>query len=77
MHAIVLNMPGQGAKEARCSENIYLDPDLNGLTEYQTVHGSANDIDGKGLLYPSDTAGAAVALLERNAGYKWMEEAMD
>lgn len=77
MHVILLNMFGQGAQEARCTENVYLHPELHGLSEYQTVHGSADDIAGKGTVNPSATVRAAAAILERHAGCKGVEEAMD
>ena len=77
MHVILLNMFGQGAQEARCTENVYLYPGLHDLSEYQTVHGSADDIAGKGVVNPSATLRAAAAILERHAGCKGIEEAMD
>ena len=77
MHVILLNMFSQGAQEARCTENVYLHPDLHGLSEYQTVHGSADDLAGKGVVNPSATLRAAAAILERHAGCKGIEEAMD
>ena len=77
MHVILLDMFGQGAQEARCTENVYLHPELHGLSEYQTVHGSADDIAGKGIVNPSATMRAAAAILERHAGCKGIEEAMD
>ena len=77
MHVMLLNMFGQGAQEARCTENVYLHPELHGLSEYQTVHGSADDLAGKGVVNPSATLRAAAAILERHAGCKGIEEAMD
>ena len=77
MHVMLLNMFGQGAQEARCTENVYLHPELHGLSEYQTVHGSADDIAGKGVVNPFATVRAAAAILERHAGCKGIEDAMD
>ena len=77
MHVILLNMFGQGAQEARCTENVYLHPELHGLSEYQIVHDSADDLAGKGIVNPSATVRAAAAILERHAGCKGTEEAMD
>ena len=77
MHVILLNMFGQGAQEARCTENVYLHPELHGLSEYQTVHGSADDLAGKGVVNPSATLRAAAAILERHVGCKGIEEAMN
>ncbi len=77
MHVILLNMFGQGAQEARCTENIYLHPGLHGLSEFQTVHGSADDIAGKGIVNPSATLRAAAAILERYGGCQGLEKGMD
>ena len=77
MHVILLNMFGQGAQEARCTENIYLHPELHGLSEFQTVHGSADDIAGKGTINPSATLRAAAAILERYGGCTGLEKDMD
>ena len=70
MHVVLLNIFGQGAQETRCTENVYLHPDVYGLSEYQTVHGSADDIAGKGLVNPTATVRAAASILERFAGCK-------
>ncbi|KAM0800966.1 isocitrate dehydrogenase [Usnea florida] len=70
MHVVLLNIFGQGAQETRCTENVYLHPDVYGLSEYQTVHGSADDIAGKGLVNPTATVRAAASILERYAGCK-------
>ena len=77
MHVILLHMFGQGAQEARCTENVYLHPELHGLSEYQTVHGSADELAGKAVVNPSATLRVAAAILERHAGCKGIEEAMD
>jgi hypothetical protein len=44
MHAELVIKYGHGAQEERFSRNVYLHPDLDGMVEYQTVHGSADDI---------------------------------
>jgi len=77
MHVILLNMLGQGAQEGRCTENVYLHPSVAGLSEYQTVHGSADDIEGKGIVNPAATIRAAAAILERNCGCKGAENDVD
>ena len=77
MHVMLLHIFGQGAQEARCTENIYLHPDTHLLHEYQTVHGSADDIEGKGVVNPSATIRAAAAILERQGGCKGAEGAID
>ncbi|PIG84248.1 isochorismatase family hydrolase [Aspergillus arachidicola] len=54
--------------ETMCAENVYLSPSLHRLSEYQTVHGSADAIAGQGLVNPFATIRAAAAILERHGG---------
>jgi nicotinamidase-related amidase len=68
MHAELVVKYGHGAQEERFSRNLYLHDDLAGLTEYQTVHGSADDIAGRGVVNPLATLRAAADILERHAG---------
>ncbi|KAH1486900.1 hypothetical protein KXV92_004832 [Aspergillus fumigatus] len=55
-------------RESACAENVYLHPDVWGLSEYQTAHGSADDLVGKGIVNPTATIRAAAAVLEDQAG---------
>ena len=55
MHTILLNIFGQSAQETRCTENVYLHPRQHGLSEFQTAHGSPDDLAGKGADNPSAT----------------------
>jgi len=68
MHVVLLHLMGLGPQESRCTQNVYLHPGLAGLTEYQTVHGSADSLAGRGLVNPFATMRAAAALLENHAG---------
>lgn len=77
MHVMLLHMLGQGAQESRCTKNVYLHPSVAGLSEYQTVHGSADDIEGKGIVNPAATIRAAAAILERDCGCKGAEADVD
>ena len=77
MHSILLDKFDKGAQENHCTENIYLKPELDGLVEYQTVHGSADDIAGKELVNPLATIRAAAAILEKHGGCKGAEEAVE
>ena len=77
MHVILLDMFGRIAQEERCTENVYLHPAVRGLSEYQTVHGSADDIAGKDLVNPSATMRAAAAILEQKAGCVGAGESME
>ncbi|GKZ27233.1 hypothetical protein AbraIFM66951_004577 [Aspergillus brasiliensis] len=65
---VFLNWFGQSTPETMYAENVYLRPDVSGLSEYQTVHGSADAIADKGLVNPFATIRAAAAILERHAG---------
>ncbi|KAF7184401.1 hypothetical protein CNMCM7691_005221 [Aspergillus felis] len=68
MQTILLDKFGLGAQESACAENVYLHPDVQGLSEYQTAHGSADDLVGKGIVNPTATIRAAAAVLEEHAG---------
>lgn len=65
MQVFMLKLFGGEVQETSCAENVFLHPKLNGLTEYQTVHGSADDLEGKGIVNPTATIRAAAAILER------------
>lgn len=68
MHVVLLDRFGSERQENRCTENVYLHPDLNGLVEYQTVHGSADDLEGTDTVNPTATVRAAALIAERHAG---------
>ena len=76
MEVIFLEMFSQGVQETSYSENVYLHPETFGLSEYQTVHGSADDLTGKGTVNPSGTMKAAAAILENHGGCIGMEQRM-
>ncbi|QKW22509.1 isocitrate dehydrogenase [Kitasatospora sp. NA04385] len=67
MHVVLLDRYGSERQENRCTENVHLHPALNGLTEYQTVHGSADDLAGRDLVNPVATIRAAARIAERHA----------
>jgi len=69
MHSELIARFGLGRQEERWSRNVYLAEDVAGLEEYQTVHGSADDIAGGNSVNPFATLRAAAALLERHAGF--------
>ncbi|MGM1059440.1 isocitrate/isopropylmalate family dehydrogenase [Saccharothrix sp. Mg75] len=68
MHVVLLDRYGEDKQENRCTENAYLHPDLAGLVEYQTVHGSADDLTGRDTVNPVATVRAAAAVVERHCG---------
>ncbi|MGK4585774.1 isocitrate/isopropylmalate family dehydrogenase [Kitasatospora sp. HPMI-4] len=68
MHVVLLDRFASERQENRCTENVHLHPDLKGLVEYQTVHGSADDLEGTGTVNPVATVRAAALIAERHAG---------
>ncbi|MEU0478781.1 isocitrate/isopropylmalate family dehydrogenase [Streptosporangium sp. NPDC006013] len=68
MHVVLLDRFGAERQENRCTENVYLHPDVAGLVEYQTVHGSADDLTGTDTVNPVATVRAAAMIAERHAG---------
>ncbi|MFO0747265.1 MAG: isochorismatase family protein [Myxococcota bacterium] len=77
MHADLLHRAGLGAQDERCSKNVYLADGVAGMVEYQTVHGSADDIAGRDLVNPSATLRAAAAILEDHGGVAGVRAAVD
>ena len=77
MHVVLVNMFGLGVQETRCTENVYLHPDVYGLSEVQTVHGSADHIAGKRHVKPAATVRAAASMLEQYASYKDIKAAIE
>jgi isocitrate/isopropylmalate dehydrogenase len=77
MHAVLLQQFGLDAQESRFTRNVYLDPRVNRLVEYQTVHGSADDIAGKGIVNPVATIRAAAAIMEHHAGCQGVQRATE
>lgn len=74
--AIVLHLK-LGTKETLFTKNVYLEPGLRGLVEYQTMHGSADDVAGAQLVNPLATIRAAAAMLEEQFGVSGVKRAMD
>lgn len=68
VHTELITRFGLGHQEERWSRNVYLADEVAGLEEYQTVHGSADDIAGEDRVNPLATLRAVAALLERHAG---------
>ncbi|MFD5826270.1 isocitrate/isopropylmalate family dehydrogenase [Lentzea sp. NPDC060358] len=68
MHVVLLDRLGSERQENRCTENVHLHPAVSDLVEYQTVHGSADDLEGLGTVNPTATIRAAAAIAQRHAG---------
>ncbi|MER6917242.1 isocitrate/isopropylmalate family dehydrogenase [Streptomyces sp. NPDC000594] len=77
MHVMLLDRYGCGPQETRCAENVFLDPALGRLTEYQTVHGSADDLTGLDRVNPLATIRAAAQIAEGHAGCAGAVAAME
>ena len=77
MEVLFLDMFGKAVQENSYSENIYLAPGMNELVEYQTVHGSADDLEDKNLVNPSATLKAAASIMEHYASCKGAEKTMN
>ncbi|ARF71064.1 isocitrate dehydrogenase [Kitasatospora albolonga] len=77
MHVVLLDRFGSDRQENRCTENVLLHPDVHGLTEYQTVHGSADDLEGLDRVNPVATVRAAAAIAERYGGCVGAAEAVE
>ena len=77
MHTMLLETFGLDAQEPRCIENVYMHPDVYGLSEYQIVHGSADDFAGKGLANSVAMIRTAASILEYHAGCRGVEAAME
>jgi isocitrate/isopropylmalate dehydrogenase len=77
MHVVLLDRFGSERQESRFTENVHLHPEVAGLVEYQTVHGSADDLEGRDLVNPVATARAAAAVAERHAGCAGAVRAME
>ena len=77
MHADLVIKYGHGAQEERFSHNVYLHPSLAGMEEFQTVHGSADDIAARDLVNPLATLRAAAVVAERHGGCAGAVEAME
>ncbi|MCK8678560.1 isocitrate/isopropylmalate family dehydrogenase [Streptomyces lichenis] len=77
MHVVLLDRYGAERQENRCTENVHLAAGLHELVEYQTVHGSADDLAGRDLVNPVATIRAAARVAERHAGCPGAEAAAE
>jgi len=66
LHEVLIFNLRLGRRNTLHSKNVYLHPDLSGLAEYQTVHGSADGIGGQGIVNPLAALRALAALVEEN-----------
>lgn len=77
MEVVFMDWLGRAVQETTYSENVYLSPITDNLQEYQTVHGSADDLVDKGVVNPTATIKAAAAILERHAKCIGLENIID
>ncbi|GLW90300.1 isocitrate/isopropylmalate family dehydrogenase [Actinokineospora globicatena] len=77
MHPFLLDRFGRERQENRFTENAHLDPGVRGLLEFQTVHGSADDIAGRDIVNPVATVRATAAIAQRYGGCAGAIDAME
>ncbi|MBM7774670.1 isocitrate/isopropylmalate dehydrogenase [Actinokineospora baliensis] len=77
MHPFLLDRFGRERQENRFTENAHLDPGVRGLLEYQTVHGSADDLEGRDTVNPVATVRATAAIAQRHGGCVGAIDAME
>ena len=65
LHELLMFHLGVGNRHSLFSKNVYLDSKLKGLVEYQTVHGSADDIAGKNIIDPTATLRALADIVQK------------
>lgn len=66
LHEVLILQLGLGTRNTLYSRNVYLHPELTGLVEYQTVHGSADNLGGKQLVNPLATLRAVAGFVEEH-----------
>jgi len=65
LHEVLIFHLGLGTRSTLFSKNVYLAPDYSGLVEYQTVHGSADDIAGYNIVNPFATLRIVAVIVEK------------
>jgi len=76
--AVLPKYYGIGNQNTTFSKDISLHPEAEGHEIYQTIHGSADDIAGKGIVNPFATLRATADIIENHGIeiYEKMEEAL-
>lgn len=77
LHEVLISASGSAVREMSCARNIYQHPSVDGLVEYQTIHGSADDLRGLGKVNPVATLRAAAAILTREFGCAGVASALE
>ena len=77
LHEVLILQLALGTRSTLYSRNTYLNPELAGLVEYQTVHGSADNLAGRGLVNPLATLRAVAAFVEEHLGEDKFVATMD
>ncbi len=68
---------GIGNKETMFSRDVSLNREIEGLRIYQTVHGSADNIAGKGIVNPIATLKATAAIFEEGGNVDGVAKKID
>ena len=77
LHELLIFHLGIGSRYNLFSKNVYLDSKLKGLVEYQTVHGSADDIAGKNIIDPTATLRALADIVQKEIGIEKFSSLMN
>jgi tartrate dehydrogenase/decarboxylase / D-malate dehydrogenase len=77
LHEMFLGMiPFQGRAGA-CARSVFLTDEFAKLVEYQTIHGSADDVAGSGRVNPVATLRAAAGMAQRDFGVEGITESVE
>jgi tartrate dehydrogenase/decarboxylase/D-malate dehydrogenase len=77
LHEFLILHLGLGTKDLLHSRNVYLHESLRGLVEYQTIHGSADDIAGRNCINPLATMRAVGGMIEDELGVEGFYAAVE
>jgi len=77
LHEVLIFHLEIGSRHTLYSKNIYLGDEFKGLTEYQTVHGSADNIAKKNIVNPTATLRALGNIVENILGIDNFSSSMD
>lgn len=81
LHEAIIFTFGLGNRQTLFSKNVYFHPDIEYLTEYQTVHGSVDQLKGRDLVNPIATLRALAAIVRNHLNISnfspFVEESID
>ncbi len=77
LHEAIIFSLNIGTRQTLFSKNIYLHPDFKNLVEYQTVHGSADDIARLNIVNPTATLKIVGRIVEDEFGVQGFYSIVD